>query len=155
MSSTNIKRTLNTQIIDEAAEWLVEFSSGDAGETARREFDAWLRKSPEHVRAYLELFSIWEETPYVDAERQVDAAALIALARTESNVRTLEGVAHVPPASSAPARKSRRFLLAATFLLTCAAGLLSWFYLTQRHVYETDIGEQRAVTLKDGSSIEL
>jgi len=51
---------MNTQILEEATDWLIELNSGDAGASARQRFDAWLRSSPEHVRAYLELLPAWE-----------------------------------------------------------------------------------------------
>lgn len=51
---------MNAQILDEAVEWLVELNSGDADEVDRERFDRWLRTSPEHVRAYLELLPAWE-----------------------------------------------------------------------------------------------
>ena len=50
---------LNIQIYSEAADWLVEFRSGDIDSAGRKEFYAWLCTSPEHMRAYLELAAAW------------------------------------------------------------------------------------------------
>jgi len=46
MDTEDSKRKLNAQILDEAAEWLVEFNSGEADPEVRPKFDAWLRTSP-------------------------------------------------------------------------------------------------------------
>ena len=50
---------LNTQIYEEACEWFVECRAGDLDDTTRHAFDCWLRKSPEHLSAYLELSAIF------------------------------------------------------------------------------------------------
>jgi transmembrane sensor len=42
----------NEQILDEACEWLVTLRH-DPDAAAQDRFMAWLRRSPEHVRAYL------------------------------------------------------------------------------------------------------
>ncbi len=60
---------LNAQISDEACEWFIESRAGDLDEAARREFDRWLRTSPEHLRAYLEIAAIWNEGPALDPTR--------------------------------------------------------------------------------------
>jgi len=51
---------MNTQIYEEACAWFVDAARrlDDAG---RREFDRWLRKSPEHLSSYLEIAAIWNE----------------------------------------------------------------------------------------------
>ena len=43
---------LNHQISEEAAEWLVEFRTAPVSTGARKDFDAWVRASPEHLRAH-------------------------------------------------------------------------------------------------------
>src|SRR5690606_19178814 len=43
---------LNAEILEEAANWLIELNSTHPSPRTRREFDTWLRRSPEHVRAY-------------------------------------------------------------------------------------------------------
>ena len=40
---------MNTQIYEEACAWFVECRGGDLDDVGRREFDRWLRKSPEHL----------------------------------------------------------------------------------------------------------
>lgn len=57
---------LNTQIYTEACEWFVECRAGTLDAVLRREFDRWLRRSPEHLSAYLEIAAIWNEGPSLD-----------------------------------------------------------------------------------------
>lgn len=154
MIKARSEEKLNAQIVDEAAEWFVEFNTGEVDLAARREFDAWLRKSPEHLRAYLEMFPLWEDAPFIDPDREMSADKLIALSRAEGNVVPLEAATAPRSRASAPARC--RFLLAASVLGACLiAGLLAWFQSSYRSTYATDVGEQRVIALSDGSSIEL
>src|SRR6516164_2233619 len=74
---------LNAQIYDEASAWFIECRAGDLDEAARCEFDKWLRKSPEHLSAYLELAAIWSDGPALDPELKWSADLLIAEAKTD------------------------------------------------------------------------
>lgn len=155
-------RKMNTQIYDEASEWVVRHRLDDLDAEARRRFDAWLRLSPLHVRAYLEMSSIWEGMPALDHASNPGADELIARARAESNVVIPLGESiNVVGASLSPSQsgeigrrgRSGRFLSLAAALLI-AVGVTGWVY-QQREIYSTGIGEQRTVTLVDGSVVEL
>lgn len=153
---------MNTQIYEEASDWLVEFRTEDTDAGARQRFETWLSISPEHVRAYLELTSIWE---VVSASEPADASsidALIARARTVSNVVPLEVPAagesrSDEPHEARPAGRRRAFTgivgLAASILLMIVITSV-WLY-SQRNTYSTAIGEQRSILLSDGSIVEL
>jgi transmembrane sensor len=142
---------MNTQIYEEASDWIVKNREGDLDAIAKRRFDDWLRESPQHVRAYLEVSSIWEGVSSLDPNRNVGAEELIARARAQDSV--------VPyPRPSAPraslarvARRGRWYALAASIAL---ATLGAWFY-SERNTYSTAVGEQRSIVLTDGSTIEL
>ncbi len=155
---TQDKRTkFNAQISEEAAEWFVDFRLGNIDATARREFDTWIRSSPEHLRAYLETAAIWNEGSSLSAHRDLDSGALIALAHTEGNVVPLElDPSRTVRAASGKAPRSARvrlFAIAASILLITAA--LATYLLAPRAVYATAVGERRILTLEDGSSVEL
>ena len=148
---------MNTQIYEEASEWVVQHRTGELDAQARRRFDAWLRQSPQHVSAYLEMSSIWEGVPQIEASLNPSAAQLIAQSSTESNVVPL-GKAD-PFLSKTSVNVPRRlssaklwYSIAATALLSL--GIAGWLH-EQRGVYATGIGEQRTVTLADGSVVEL
>lgn len=149
---------LNPQIYEEACEWFVEFRGGGTDAAQRRDLDAWLRKSPEHLRAYLEIAAIWNDGPSLDPAGQWDAGTLLAQAAQEpDNVVVIEPRSAAARGDSVPLRTAsfnvpRRCLaLAASVLVVCAA---AWLY-AQRNIYTTDIGEQRSIRLTDGSTIDL
>ena len=74
------RSTFNTQIYEEACEWFIECRAGDLDNAARAEFDRWLRKSPDHQGAYLEIAAIWNEGPTLDPANRWDFDTLIAQA---------------------------------------------------------------------------
>jgi transmembrane sensor len=152
---------MNTQIYEEASEWFVSHRAGDTDADARRKFDAWLRVSPQHVAAYLEIAAIWNEGPALDPQKAIDIDVLIERARMEpDNVVPLPVVASALASSSSlecggGARiYTRRLAVAASLFIVASAGVFGWMY-TQRGVYVTEIGEQRSVQLADGSTVEL
>jgi transmembrane sensor len=71
---------LNSQIYEEACEWFIECRAGDLDEASRHDFDCWLRKSPEHLGAYLELAAIWNEGPSLVTAGKFDRDTLICQA---------------------------------------------------------------------------
>src|SRR5690242_10392901 len=87
----------NKQIYEEASEWLVELRVGDMDAAARERLDAWFRESPHHIRAFLELSSIWEEGGDPDLDRENTTDALIARARASTNVVALEDAGTAAP----------------------------------------------------------
>jgi len=148
---------ISGQIIDAAAAWFVEFRTGEPDFATRRAFDTWVRKSPEHVRAYLELFPLWDDTAGVEATSPLNTQQLIQLARADSgNLLELPAREPLPGTLSTGQRRPMTRLLqicglAAALVVVAIAG---WLYL-QRGVYATGIGEQRILALEDGSTIEL
>ena len=83
----------NTQIYEEACAWFVECRSGDLDAAARTEFDRWLRKSPEHLSAYVEIAAIWNEGPSLDPTNKWDIDTLTRqAARDTDNVVALPGM---------------------------------------------------------------
>jgi transmembrane sensor len=156
MSTERPNLPTNKQIIDEAAEWFVEINAGDADRAARQRFDAWLRLSPEHVRAYLRILPVWEEGAQLDAGGNGDPHALIAWAREGNNVVALgRGAgALVEEVRKSRPRPSWRLALAACAAFVVVA-LTAWLLIERRSTYETGIGDQRLVALSDGSKIEL
>lgn len=153
---------MNTQIYDEAGEWIVRHRTTGLDAAARRRFDAWLRASPENVRAYLEMSSVWEELGSLDPARTPPAAELLAAARAPDNVVMLgttddaresagAPLEDVHPSKDRPGRRGLGWSLAASVLLVLAG---AWLY-AGLGTYATGVGEQRSIVLEDGSTIEL
>ena len=99
---------MNSQIYEEACTWFVDSRAGDLDDAGRREFDRWLRKSPEHLSAYLEIAAIWNEGPSLDPQSKWTADLLIELAResADDNVVSLVPSAALPTASPVSAEDS-------------------------------------------------
>jgi transmembrane sensor len=157
-----LRSKFNAQIYEEACEWFIECRAGDLDNAARAEFDRWLRKSPEHQSAYLEIAAIWNAGPDLDpsnrwdlekliAQATDDPANIVALERTRSN--TVESVASRRVPLSAALTGRRLVAIAASIVLTTAA--LATYFLASGGVYATALGEQRSLALSDGSTVEL
>lgn len=144
---------MNVQIFEEASAWFVDFRSGDVDLAARKRFDAWLRKSPEHLRAYLEITEIWQDAGEFPSKGASDADDLIARAQSVDNVVRLEPAAPISNIERQP-RFSVRLMagLAAAVVLVVVGAWASW---SQRNTYSTSTGEQRSVLLADGSLVQL
>jgi transmembrane sensor len=156
---------LNRQILDEASEWFVDFRVGDVDAEARARFDEWLRRSPEHIRAYWEIAKTYVELPPRNSLGKLRAEELIAYAHSDANVVSLH-----PRASEAPTMRAlsdeegvgrlrsrfrRPFFAAAsvTFVLVIAGAV--WWQAHRYPLYATDVGERRSITLDDGSTVDL
>src|SRR5262249_34260667 len=148
---------MNTQIYQEACDWFVDFRSGEVDAQERKRFAEWIRKSPEHLRAYLEITEIWQDAELVQTTDADSVEQLLAAASQERrNVVSLTGDAAMPQAaahpreSSAPRRKpfTRRYVaLAACVLSACALAASATYFFFQRNSYTTTTGEQRVLNL--------
>lgn len=147
---------VNKQIIEEAASWFVDFRVGDVDAHARKAFHEWLRRSPEHIQAYLDIATTYAELPAPSADGKLDVQALIdqSRSRPEATIVPLE-VASSRRSSSARADcvslGERLVAIAAAAVMAIALG---WFYM-ERGTYSTDVGEQRSLILSDGSTVVL
>lgn len=175
--SLNVNTSVNDQISREAAEWLVEFRTGDVHPAGRRDFDSWLRASPEHIRAFIEMAALWHGSGAIDPLCQLDVDAIVARARRGETIAELAASPGLLTAfsTSSPGAalrsagdgaaegnvKGRRGLsplwLAASSLLV--AGLAVTFTLRSRlfspPTYSTGVREHRSVILPDGSRVLL
>jgi transmembrane sensor len=156
---------MNRQIYEEASEWIVELRAGDVDHGARERLDAWLRTSPQHIQAFLELAGLWEECSDPDLDQRNSKELLMARARDSINIIALESA--TPPQAplqsplaetrEAETRISRRVAwrpaLAAS-IISCAIAFGTYLYI-QHGIYATGVGEQRTVALEDGSSLQL
>jgi transmembrane sensor len=152
----------NRQILEEASTWFVVLRGADLDDAARTEFQEWLKRSPEHIRAYLEIASTYADIPAPEGGRT--PADLIERARTSADINVvtlstgqLAAGGPEPVRSGKPRPGSARLIR--TRVLTAAAMLAfvsvgTWLYLG-RNAYETGVGEQRSITLPDGSIVEL
>jgi transmembrane sensor len=160
-------------ILEEASEWFVDFRVGDVDSFARERFDEWLRRSPEHIRAYMEIAKTYVELPALKMAGSLDVDTLIAYAHSGENVvpfGNTESVRPHGPESMAtetthPEQRSRRagrnphprrrFLAVAASACALTIAGAVWWQSARNPLYATDIGERRSITLADGSTVDL
>jgi len=176
-----VRPDFNTQIHEEACEWFIECRAGDLDGAARAEFDRWLRKSPEHLSAYLEIAAIWNEGPTLDPGNRWDLDTLISQACEEpGNIIALERRPRSPAPAQEPERAlsndnqetrgllganalepqrgrkhARRRLVSIAASITLVTAGLATYLLASGGVYATTVGEQRSLALADGSTVQL
>ena len=179
----HVRSRMNTQIYEEACAWFVECRAGDLDDVGRREFDRWLRKSPEHLSSYIEIAAIWNEGPLLDLDGKWSVDKLIEHAHDagNDNVVALPGTGlsttntvsaeEAPRTESAQAstavrtrqkamRKTwisgrRRFVIAASIAVLTILGAALGVLEFSSPIYATALGEQRSIQFEDGSTVEL
>ncbi|MBM0106583.1 FecR domain-containing protein [Steroidobacter sp. S1-65] len=155
--SKRMSADFNQQIYEEACDWFVDMRMGDVDAAGKQRFDAWVRKSPEHLRAYLEVSEVWDDAPLVDASRQSSSADLVERARKASaDVISLTSTG-ATAVRSRPAARSRLQLAAAASVafIAIAVGSFIGYERWREPTYTTEIGEQRSLVLADGSRVQL
>ncbi len=154
---------MNTQIYDEAAQWLVELETDETDARMRGRFSAWLDASPEHVRAFLETTALWEDGLALDERRVIDVDALMAAVKTERTLVPLDVISSGHPDAGAPGgrwstapQRGWRFAFAASMaLLMIGVVATGYWMIDARGVYATEVREQRTLVLRDGTIVEL
>lgn len=155
----NARDPATTHAMQCAAHWLAVLSDESCTDAERRQFLVWLRASGQHVEEFLRLSRLNAHCSRRELWPQVSIAELVASARAsgEGNVATLESVTDF--ASSGRSRKPMRWALAAAAACVfLVAGLIAGrAQLVELFTpeYVTALGEQRSITLEDGSIVEL
>jgi transmembrane sensor len=140
-------------ITEQAATWHVPLESHDS--KRRPEFWHWVTQSPAHVREALVMGLLQQVLQDLGPDCLVD---------TDSPA--VSWIDNVSPSELLPetARKGTptRWMAATTWIAACAVLGLVFFFLSRSpnikshsQTYATDIGEQRHLTLKDGSTVFL
>lgn len=156
--------TVNRQIAEEAAEWIVAVEDGPLSAQDRRALAAWLSRSPDHVGEFFYAATLLQAVGDLPEDR---AAALQAvLGEKAGDVVTRMDTGPGADAVPTPPRRDGvtgwgRLALIAAALAVVVAGLavvaprLPWPAEPAPAVYATVVGEQRAIPLDDGSVIHL
>lgn len=166
----NTTSQINTLIVEQASYWAVLIDEGELGEQQREEFAKWLIESPIHVQEFLHVCTLLDVLGDIDPNRDISVEELLLRVSTSgvevtpiaSNVAT-----HTPEKPTRPETKkwpARLFwALAATFILslfgvyqfTPTALSIKDNPIASSANYVTALGEQRSITLSDGSIIYL
>lgn len=142
-----------------AAHWLSILSDENCTDAERRQFLAWLRASGQHVDEFLRLSRLDAHCSRAELWPKQSIADLVAAAKAsgEGNVAMLAAPADFlkPRRGRSPTRWA---LAAAAACVFVVAGMIAgrsqlgeWFTAE----YVTAVGEQRSITLEDGSVVGL
>lgn len=152
MTRTPAKRT--QPVSEQAAEWLVAIDDVGLDAAAKREFLAWLKQSPDHIREFLQLSALHVELAQ-NPELNQTIDTLVAAARADVIALPDETTNKRPTRSAS----GRRPLWSAAAVLLVGIALATGVWLSNTSpteaVYQTELGEQRSIALDDGSVIVL
>jgi transmembrane sensor len=131
------------QAREQAADWFARLKQRDISAADMEAFRIW-RKAPGHKEAYDEADAFWRRSEALKADADIQDALTAALGR----------------ADKAPEHRSARPIyrpivglgLAAAVVALVAGGA---FVVHGSQSYTTDVGEQRLVSLADGSTVRL
>ena len=155
--------TVREKITAEAIDWFLKVQEQLGSDADRLEFSEWLLRSPVHVEEYLAVSRAWGALN-IPQGGEFATENLIAAARADqasSNViplhpKLMETRESPPRVLEWTLRMSRRRLLASAASVLLASSLWGGYQLRYGgDTYETLIGEQRSVTLTDGSVVYL
>ena len=151
---SNRETDLKADIVAEASAWFIEFRAEEVTASSRARFHEWLRRSPEHIQAYIEVAAGWAELPTADPEGLLDIPALIKRAR-ESQEENVVPISQWASARVHRRRPSVRAWAASLAGVVIIIGAATWWTSYRANTFSTGVGEQRTVRLVDGSTIEL
>lgn len=153
---------------EEATHWWTLLHGDGVTANDRREFLAWVSRSPERVEAYLGVTRVmsalqsggvrWPDTP---AEQLIGEAKASCEASSPALVSLWPAAVHAPARAAAAAGGvglKRRFgwVLSAGVLAAVVLLALAWLLLPAvPPFYRTRPGEQRSILLADGSRVTL
>ena len=160
---------IREQISAEAADWFVRLNEGQVSPATREAFTQWTLRSPQHIEEFLAITRTWGDVSHANAD-DLGKESLIRAAREEpdrANVIHLATGArresHEQPVLAAELRESGRprtryaLRAAAAAMVLVVLGLV---WIGAAHVlgppsFRTAVGEQRTITLEDGSIVYL
>jgi len=147
--ATTMNQELEKLLIRQAAELHEAVRCGKPD--AQERMATWLTESRHAVRIMMQTYLLDHELEHINLERQRDAPE--GPIPDGSNIVQLGKQADAPSPLVA-ARSSPRWAVAAA-LAGIAILLGGWWWLTARQQFSTVAGEQRTLTLEDGSIVQL
>lgn len=155
------EQTANANTRKQAIEWLLARHSDAWSAADQQALEAWLAADEEHRRQYRQMEALWRD---MDAFKPLDFPQRQA-ARQYRPPTGLDNVVNFPGYTPAPnpppthtqARPEKAWLKSGLSLaasLALALGLYGYCHVGAGH-YRTAIGEQRHISLGDGSEIVL
>jgi transmembrane sensor len=157
-------RQKNNAVREGAAYWAVLVDAGNLSGEDRVALAKWLQEAPLHVEEFLLAHATLTASRHFDPARAIDVEAL--LARSSASVveiadaphrNTTDAGSEASPPGVAGKRWLSRATAAAVGTLILLAGAAKWLseFPPAGETYVTQRGEQRSLTLDDGSVIHI
>ncbi len=152
-----------SEVMRQAADWVVQLRSPDRPAHCEQSFADWLRASPLHVREYLRAVEVWEGLAHPDVGGRRTREDLVRAA-SDSNLVELPTAGAAPPPATArrrgflPAyRGGFRWRRVGFAMALTAVFVLAYIGWQQTAVIKvtTGLGEQHSEVLPDHSIVEL
>jgi transmembrane sensor len=129
------------EIDEEAATWMWRLDAGSLGPEAQLAYEAWLRQDPRHRRAMEELSKVW--------------GALDQLAESRFGNRHRVTEDSLPQPTMRARRPAGGWFAAAAAVAAGVIGVAWYQHGSEPQTISTAVGQQRNVTLADGSVVAL
>jgi len=151
---------VHDHVRDEAIGWLIGFCEGEIDAGGRARFERWLKASPEHVQAYLQVSALWEAADRLNGVDTLQIDELVRRAAAEPSVARFQPatgrIGSLRPTRLGQGVLRRPVALAASLIVLTFAGITAFWWQSQRSpVYATAVGEERIITLSDSSTVVL
>ena len=128
-----------SEIDEEAAVWVWRMDEGTVSAANRDAFNAWLRRDSRHRRAYENLTQVWTELNGLAEAKREEKIATFA--------RSSAGLQHI-------GRKA--WWAAAAAAIVAGIAVAAWMRMgSELQTLATAVGQERSVTLADGSVVSL
>jgi transmembrane sensor len=124
----------------EASDWFARLNADDVTAADRARFETWLRMHPANAKAYGELIGTWN---LLVKSGPLVRAVYFGQAMNAASARSVRPVRWLAAA------------VAATLVAVVLGVSWRWYQQNEHTRFQTAIGEQVAVTLPDGSAINL
>jgi transmembrane sensor len=143
-----------SEVMREAADWVVQLRSPDRPAHCEQSFADWLRASPLHVREYLRAVEVWEGLAHPQLGGGRTKEDLVKAASDSNLVEFPAAATPPPPTAYRHGFRWRRvgFAMALTGVFVLA--YLGWQQTAVLKV-RTGLGEQHSEVLPDHSIVEL
>jgi transmembrane sensor len=151
---------IHDHIRDEAIGWLIGFCEQEIDADGRGRFERWLKASPAHVQAYLQISALWEAADRLNRTNALQIDEIVQRAAAEPSVVKLQPAAdRLRPVGATRVGRGiahgRAALAASLVVLTFSAIAAFWWQSHRSLVYATSVGEERTIALADSSTVVL
>ena len=136
--------TQSEPLLEQACDWLTKFHSGEFSESDQQRLDTWRAADQAHEQAWQQALALWHGMERLRDRKLPGSEPLLQERYQKPQIH-----------HTAPPSYHRRWLAIASSIVL-ATTLLTFFPPTLWQAdYSTSTGEQRTITLADGSQITL